>query len=121
MSSLVLELTSEHCLTGGLALLLSCVQLFATPLTVSSQAPWSMEFSRQEYWSGLPFIPPGIFPSEGLNLRLLHWQADSLPLSHLGSPSLGVWAIQPELPGRSDEATAMLSTLLTITIWNCFI
>ena len=49
--------------------------------------PWYV--SRQEYWSGLPFPPPGIFPTQGQNsylFHLLHWQADSLPLSHLGSP-----------------------------------
>ena len=38
--------------------LLSCVQLFATPWTVTHQVPLSMEFSRQEYWSGLPFPAP---------------------------------------------------------------
>ena len=48
---------------------ISCVQLFATPLTVVRQAPLSMGFSRQEYWSGLPFPPlgdlfnPGIEPA----------------------------------------------------------
>ena len=40
----------------------SCVQLFATPWTVAYQAPLSVEFSRQEYWSGLPFPSPGDFP-----------------------------------------------------------
>ena len=38
---------------------LSCVQLFATLWTVAHQAPLSMGFSRQEYWIGLPFSPPG--------------------------------------------------------------
>ena len=37
---------------------LSCVQLFATPWTTAHQAPLSMEFSRQEYWNGLPFPSP---------------------------------------------------------------
>ena len=37
---------------------LSCVQLFATPWTVASQAPLNMGFPRLEYWSGLPFPPP---------------------------------------------------------------
>ena len=41
-----------------LRLLLSCIQLFATPWTVAHQAPLSMEFFRQEYWSGLPFFIP---------------------------------------------------------------
>ena len=40
-------------------LVLSRVQLFATPWTVAHQAPLSMGFSWQEYWSGLPFPPPG--------------------------------------------------------------
>ena len=41
---------------------LSRVQLFAIPLTVAHQAPWSMGFSRHEYWSGLPFPSPGDLP-----------------------------------------------------------
>ena len=46
--------------------------------------PGSMGFSRQEYWSGLPFSSPRIFPTQRSNLRLLHWLADSLSLSHQG-------------------------------------
>ena len=45
---------------------LSCVQLFETPWTVAHQAPLSMEFSRHEYWSGLPFLPPGYLPDPGI-------------------------------------------------------
>ena len=45
--------------------------------------PWG--FSRQEYWSGLPFLLQGIFPTQGWNPSLLHWQVDSLLLSHWGS------------------------------------
>ena len=118
----------------------SHVRLCETPQTAAHQAPPSLGFSRQEYWSGWPFPSPymhiniwgstcmlsysvmsnsltpcglkptgllcpckfpgkdtgvgchfllqGIFPNQGLNpclLWLLHWQADSLPLSHLGS------------------------------------
>ena len=44
---------------------LSHVQLFATPWTVACQVPLSMEFSRQEYWNGLPFPPPGDLPKPG--------------------------------------------------------
>ena len=50
------------------ALSLSHVQLFATPWTVARQAPLSMEFSRQ-YWSGLPFPPPGDLPNPGIEPR----------------------------------------------------
>ena len=48
---------------------LSCVQLFVTPGTVARQAPPSMGFSRQEYWSGLPRLPPGDLPDPGVELR----------------------------------------------------
>ena len=49
---------------GGLAAT-SCAAL-ATPWTVAHQAPLSMEFLRQEYWSGLPFPPPGDLPDSGI-------------------------------------------------------
>ena len=67
-------------------LLLNHVQLFAISWTIVCQAPLSMEFSRQEYWSGLPFPSPGDLPTQRLNPGILHWQADSLSLSHQGSP-----------------------------------
>ena len=56
---------------------------------VACQAPLSMEFSMQQWWSGLPFPLQGIFLTQGLNpclLGFLHWQADSLPLVPLGTP-----------------------------------
>ena len=71
--------------------LLSCfsrVRLFVTPWTVSRQAPLSMELSRQEYWSGLPFPPVGDLPDSGIEPAAPAWQMDSLPLCHLGSPFL---------------------------------
>ena len=58
---------------------LNRVQLFATPRTVAYQAFPSMGFSRQEYWSGLPFITPGDLPNPGIEPRSLVLQADSLP------------------------------------------
>ena len=63
----------------------SHVQLSVTLWSGGCRAPLSMEFPRQEYWSGLPFPLPGNLPDQGSNPRrlfLLHWQADSLPLSH---------------------------------------
>ena len=60
----------------------------ATQWTVALQAPLSMEFPRREYWIGLPFPPWEIFLTQGLKPRLLHWQANSLPLSHQGSLSI---------------------------------
>ena len=44
----------------------SCVLLFVTPWTVAHQAPLSVRFSRQEYWSGLPCPPPGDLPDSGI-------------------------------------------------------
>ena len=51
--------------------LLSHVWLFVTPWTVACQAPLSMQFSRQEYWSGLPFPTPGDLPHPGIELTFL--------------------------------------------------
>ena len=58
---------------------LSGVQLFATPRTVARQAPLSMEFSRQEYWSGFPFPSPGNLPEPGVEPRSPALKANSLP------------------------------------------
>ena len=65
-------------------------QLCATPQTVAHQAPLSMGFSRQKYWSGLPYPTPVILLIQGPNLHLLcllHWQASSLPLEPLNVPT----------------------------------
>ena len=64
---------------------LSRVQLSVTQWAVACQAPLSVEFSRQEYWSGA--LLQGIFPTRGLNpsvLCLLHRQVGSLPLTPCG-------------------------------------
>ena len=79
------------------AQLFSCVPLFETPWTVAHHAPLLMAFSKEEYWN-FHFLFQGIFPTQGLNpclLCLLHWQTDSLLLSHLGSPvdSFTKWPI----------------------------
>ena len=50
---------------------LSHVQLFATPWTVAHQAPLPMEFSRQEYWSEVPFPTPGHLLDSGIELEFL--------------------------------------------------
>ena len=81
----------------GLTILRACmlncfsrVLLFVTPWIVARQALLSVGFSRQEYWSGLPFPPPGDLPNlERLNLCLwhpLHWQVGSLSLASPGKP-----------------------------------
>ena len=62
------------------------VQLFATPWTVAHQDPKSMRFSKQEYWSGLPFPSPGDLPDPGIEP---------------GSPTLKADALPSEPPGKS--------------------
>ena len=73
--------------------LLSHVQLFATPWTVARQAPLSMGFSRQEYWSGLPWPSPGDLPNPGIKP---------------GSPALQADALSSEPPGRGYKPHLIL-------------
>ena len=80
----------EHTISVSRSVVSNC---FAIPWGVAHQAPLSMEFSQQESWSGLPFPSPEDLQGSILHfLCLLHEQADSLPLSHLGSslPELGI-------------------------------
>ena len=58
---------------------LSCVRLFVTPWTVAYQAPQSVEFSRQEYWNGLPFPSPGDLPNPGMEPGSSALQSAALP------------------------------------------
>ena len=67
---------------------LSRVRLFATSWTEACQAPASMEFSRHEYWSGLPFPSPGYLPNTGIEPRSPALQADSLSSEPRGSLSM---------------------------------
>ena len=67
---------------------LSRVRLFAIPWTVTYQVPPSMEFSRQEYWSELPFPSPGDLPNPGIEPGSPTLQADILPSEPPGKPYL---------------------------------
>ena len=72
----------------GFVLLLSPVRLFATPWSVARQASLSLGFPRQEYWSGVPFPPPGDLPDPGIEPAshvLLHCRQVLYPLSRQGS------------------------------------
>ena len=82
----VLRIYADHCREVKL---LSCVILFETPWTVAYQVPPSMEFSRQEYWSGLPFPSPGDLPDPGIKPRSPTLQADALPTEPPGKPIIG--------------------------------
>ena len=65
---------------------LSRVRLFAAPWTAASQAPPSMGFSRQEYWSGLPLPSPGDLPDYGVEPGSPSLQVDALPSKPPGKP-----------------------------------
>ena len=66
--------------------LLSRVRLSATPWTVAYQVPPSMGFSRQEYWSGVPFPSPGDLPNPGIKPGSPAFQADALTSEPPGKP-----------------------------------
>ena len=68
--------------SGGCCLVTVVSDSFATPWTVAHQAPLSMGFPRQDYWSGLPFPSPGDLPNPGIEPVSPALQADSLPLNH---------------------------------------
>ena len=67
---------------------LTRVRLFATPWTIAHQAPLSMGFSRQEYWSELPFPSPGDLPDPGIKPRSPALQADTLTSEPPGKPTI---------------------------------
>ena len=66
--------------------LLSDVWFFATPWTIAYEAPLSMGFFWQQYWSGLPFPSPGELPDPGIESGSPAFQADALPSEPLGKP-----------------------------------
>ena len=76
-----------------------------TQWTAARQAPLSMGFSRQEYWSGLPFPSPGDFPDPGIESKSVSpaLQVNSLPLSHQGNP--GTELLGSFTPSGSLDAT----------------
>jgi len=82
------QLSQHHLLTIRVCVLshFSHVWLFVTPRTVAWHVPLSMGFSRQEYWSGLPCLPPGDLPDPGTETGSPEWQADSLSSEPPGKP-----------------------------------
>ena len=102
-------------------------KLFATPWTATCQASLSMGFSRQEYWSGLPCHPPGDLPDPGIKTvspTAPALQADSLSLSHWGSPILpshlsSIITFFPDIPigtqcCSTTEALLTLYSMVTV-------
>ena len=89
----------------------SHIRLFATPWTVASQAPLSMEFSRQEHWNGLPFSTlRGIFPTQGSNFPSLAYPA--LAVRFFTTSAAGIAASGPDYitsVKRKEQKIAYLS------------
>ena len=79
---------------------LSRIRLLETPWTVAHQAPPFMGFSRQEYWSGLPFPFPGDLPNPGVEPRSPTLQADALPPEPPGRPQTRDQACVPCIAGQ---------------------
>ena len=73
--------------------LLSRILLFATPGNVAYQAPVSMGFSRQEYWSGLPFLSPGDLADPGIEPGSSALQGDALPSESPGKPQYKMFLV----------------------------
>ena len=106
----------------------------AIPWTVAYQVPPSMGFSRQEYWSGLPFPSPGIFPTQGLNPGLPHGRHCRQTLYHLSHQERSK-AEEPEIKlptsagsskkqesSRKTSISALLTMPKPLTVWitiNC--
>ena len=80
---------------------LSCVLLFVTPWTVAYQAPLSMEFSRQQCWSGLPFPSLGDLPNPGIKPGSPALHADTLPSEPPGKPKIVYRLTESEKRSRS--------------------
>ena len=85
---------------GGGLFAKSCLTL-VTPWTVACQAPLSTGFSRQEYWTGLPFASPADLPDPGIEPVSPVLQTHSLPTEPPRKPWWGVW-------GRRDTCTFMI-------------
>ena len=85
------------------------VRLFATPWTVAYQAPLSMGFSRQEYWSGLLFPSAGDLPGPGIKPQSPSFQADALTSEPPGKPPI---PLIPE-PWMQEMASQPCNTLLS--------
>ena len=93
--------------------MLSCVQLFVIPWTVTHQAPLSMGFSRQGYCSELPCPPPEDLSNPGIEPRSPALQADSLPSEPPGKPCIGIL-----MPDSRLGLTAQTTLEVRSSGWN---
>ena len=97
---------------------LSCVQLFANSWTIAHQAPLSMEFSRQEYWSGQPFPSPGDLPDLGIKSRSHALQADSLPPE---PPMMACRNLTKKKILLLGQKAILYNSLLLLLLFSCLV
>ena len=86
------------------------------PWTVAYQAPPSMEFSRQEYWSGLPFLSPGDLPDPGIEPRFPTLQADTLPSEPPGKTVFKFYVKRNLFKKRYKEYSTRFRTVTSRTV-----
>ena len=90
------------------------VQLSATLWTVARQAPLSMGFSRQEYWSGLPYPSPGDLPNLGIEPGLLNYRQILYSLSYEGSPYVPIRQTHFAISFRDNDSATNRKHLLLL-------
>ena len=98
---------------------LSRVRLFAIPWTVAPQAPLSMDISRQEYWSGLPFPSPGDLPNPGIEPWSLKLQPDSLAFEPPGNDSISFVLFCMDFPSSILSESVLFSQYFLKTFTLC--
>jgi len=102
--------------------LLSRVRLFVTPWTVAYQAPPSMGFSRQEYWSGVPFPSPGDLPKPGIEPSSPAFQLDALTSEPPGKPYISLYFVKNHrIDIRSEPPNANYYCWVIMMCWSKFI
>ena len=102
----------------------SCGRLFETPQTVAHQSPLLVEFSRQNYWSGLPFPTPGNLPNPGIEPASPvspELQVDSLPLSHWRSPMTVIIMLIRIIKEGRRKLLELMAQAFSNTFMNIFI
>ena len=95
VSKTYLDLIFVYGIRWSVCVLVTKSCLFATPLTIAHQAPLFMEFSKQEYWSGLPFPSSGDLPNPEMEPGSPTLQTDYLLSESLGKPFLRLIVIEP--------------------------
>ena len=98
--------------------LLSHVQLFETPLTANCQGLLSMEFSRQAYWSGLPFPSPGDFPKPGIKLRSSSFFFLQTQIFYITGNFFTVWATRVKSKSIQWKWKLLSQVQLFATPWT---